>query len=105
MELGTGSTLAVGSQIINEGQTLLYGLVIMATGTGSDLWIYDGLDATSGRLILKILEGTKVTGDIIFNKPLRLNRGLYVKFGSKMSSLLVQWDPLIAGKLPGERTD
>lgn len=99
---GTGWTLATGDQIINEGETLLYGFVMLSKDGEGILNIYEGNDAMSGRLILGITEDDYPTPIVMFNKPLRLERGLFVDFGSKTRSVLFQWSPIKDGLLPGE---
>ena len=105
MTLGTGWTLATGDQVINKGQTLLYGLLLSSKNGEGEASIYEGLDTTSGRLIFKFVESDEPIIDINFDQPLRLERGLYVDFGSKMNAILFRWLPLIDGKLPGERAE
>lgn len=97
MDHGTGWTLATGDQIINVGKTLLYGFVMLSTDGEGILDIYEGLDATSGRLILGIIEESYPMPVVMFNKPLRLDRGLFVDFGSKTQAVLLQWDAVKDG--------
>lgn len=103
MLCGTGWTLTTGDQIINQGESLLYGLLISTDEGEGDCAIYDGLDATSGRLIFNFLEADTPITDPKWDPPLRIERGLYIDFGNKMNAVLVQWDPIVGGRLPGQR--
>ena len=104
MLLGTGWTLVTVDQIVNQGETMLYSLTFFSKAGEGEVRFYDGLDAASGRLIVPMLEADSFIPQARWDPPLRLERGLYVDFGNKMDAVLVQWDPVKDGKMPGEQS-
>lgn len=88
-----GFTRITSSNIINEGATLLYGLLLLVSVASGDISLYEGLDASSGRLIAKIQGVAAVTLPIKFDQPLYLDRGLYVAIGSNVTETTILWMP------------
>lgn len=80
--------------IVNEGETLLHGCVILASAAGGEVQLFDGLDADSGRLIARIKGNANESIPILFYKPLRLDRGLFVDVIASVSGILVFYDPV-----------
>ena len=92
---GSGWAWVRVDTIVNEGETLLYGCVILASAAGGEVQLFDGLDADSGRLISRIKGNANESIPIIFNKPLRLDRGLFVDVIASVSGILVCYDPVV----------
>lgn len=103
MQCGTGWTLVTVDQIVNQGETVLYSLTFFSDAGEGEARIYEGMDATSGRQIVPMIEADRFIPQASWDPPLRLERGLFVDMGSKMDAVLVQWDPIVGGRLPGQR--
>jgi len=81
------------SQILTNEPCLFYGAVILTSTTGGDATIYDGQDATSGKLV-HTLEGiADQSTPVMWPKPLYFSRGLYVAVGSNVTEVTVGWEP------------
>jgi len=92
---GVGFTRITASRVINEGQTLLFGVLILVSVTGGSVSLYEGTDATSGRLIATVEGEANITHQFVFSTPLYLDRGLYVSVGSNVSEATIIWLPLV----------
>jgi len=92
---GVGFTRVTASRVINEGQTLLFGALILVSVTGGSISLYEGTDASSGRLIATVEGEANITHQLKFNTPLYLDRGLYVSVGSNVTEATVIWLPLV----------
>ena len=66
---------------------------LLVSTTGGDVTIYDGLDASSGRLIATI-KGTANVSSILDFGGLQLDRGLFIDIGSNVSEVTAVFDPV-----------
>lgn len=96
--LGRGWSRLTGDRIVNEGQSVLFGLALKVSVTGGDVTVYEGTDALSGRIV-GIFEGiANETRPVMFGSAgLKMDRGIYVDFGSNVDEVLVIWDPVGVG--------
>ena len=94
---GVGFTRLTASGIVNEGQTLLYGVLLLTSVTGGDITLYEGTDAVAGRPFAKICADASITKSVNFSFPVYFDRGLYVSFGSNVTEVLISWLPLGVG--------
>lgn len=75
--------------LVNEGETFLAGVDVLASAAGGDVTLYEGLDTSSGRKIGTFKGDANITNQIRFNPPLRLERGLYVDVGSNITEVTI----------------
>lgn len=88
---GVGWTRLTASNVVWNGPVRLYGAVLLVSVAGGDVTLYDGVDAVSGRQVLR-LEGTAdESRPVMFSPPLVLDLGLYVAVGSNVTEVLVVW--------------
>lgn len=91
---GIGFSRVTQDSIINEGQSVVYGLKIEASVDGGDVSLYEGLDASSGRLegTYKALQNDRKP----FGFPVGIyfDRGIYVDIGSNVTAVTIYWLPL-----------
>lgn len=83
--------------LINEGQSLLHSVIILASAAGGDLTVYEGLDASSGRKVATVKGAANVSSQIRFSPPLLLARGLLVVIGSSITEATITWSPAAEG--------
>lgn len=90
---GKGWRWITQDTLINEGETLLHKLMVNASVSGGDVTLYEGLDASSGRMIgiFTALANSVVTLNF---DGLYLDRGLFVDIGSNINGVLVVYDTL-----------
>ena len=93
---GIGFTRVTGSMIINEGPTLLFGLLHRPTVAADGIDLYEGTDAVAGRLITSVKGVIIVTQALLFAQPVYLDRGLYVVLAATVTEATILWLP--AGK-------
>lgn len=79
---------------LHNQSALLAGVVILPSADYGDVTLYDGQDASSGRSLGPFQGYGRVSLPIMFAVPVPLNNGLFVKFGSNMTGVLVIWKPL-----------
>lgn len=83
----------ISDGIVNEGPTLLFGVIIEASTAGGDVSIYEGLDTSSGRLMSVLTELVTSRFPKTFPTPVYLDRGLYVDIGSNVTAVTLFWLP------------
>lgn len=83
----TADQLAVG------GPGVLHRVILLVSTTGGDVTIYDGLDASSGRLIATLKGTANVSLPVDFG-GLQLDRGLFIDIGSNVSEVTAVFDPV-----------
>lgn len=93
MQFGVGFTRFISDGIVNEGQTLLYGIHIEASVAGGDVSLYEGLDTGSGRLLGIFKDNANNHEPKSFVPPVFLDRGLYVDIGSNVTAVTLFWLP------------
>ena len=81
------------SQVVYPKGMLLKGIVINCHASDGYSTLYEGNDASSGRLIGRINGASKVSTPIDFGEGLRLERGLYVAIGDHTDQIIVYFDP------------
>lgn len=89
---GLNYTNVTEDQCLCNEPTLLYGFVAVGRDIGWNFKIYDGRDATSGRLVCWIKGAEDISNPIMFPKPIMLPLGLYVDDIGDMEDLLVIWE-------------
>ena len=94
MQNGIGFSRITQDGIINEGQSLVFGLKIEASADGGDVSLYEGLDTGSARL-----EGTykALANDrkpFSFPAPIYFDRGIFVDIGSNVTAVTIYWLPV-----------
>lgn len=77
--------------VCNE-PTLLWGFVAGGRDDGWQFKIYDGRDATSGRLVCWIKGAKEVSIPAMFPKPIVLPLGLFVDLLEDAEDVLVIWE-------------
>lgn len=91
-EKGTGWTSLTQSGVVVSGPSLLYGITMFSTNSNKQISLYDGIDAGSGRLVFNGASGNKWTVSVQFNKPLRMDSGIYVTLEANVDHVLVSWE-------------
>ena len=86
-----GFTRLTKDDLVNDDKTLLYGVLLEITTDGASVILYEGNDASSGRLLFTVKGLANDTKFIWFDKPLLLERGLYVDIGSNVSAVTLFW--------------
>ena len=96
----SGYTRITTSTLINEGSTLLYGVSVQSVVSGiaaldfdGTVVIYEGQDATTGRVLMTL--EVEPDGSLYnsFDNPVRLERGLYVSLGTHVTDVTLFWVP------------
>ena len=93
MKTGCGFTRLTSDNIVNEGNTLLFGLHIDASADGGDVSLYEGLDASSGRLLGTFKGIANDVNKVTYPYPVFLDRGLFVDVGSSVTAVTLFWLP------------
>lgn len=94
MQQGSGFTRLTVDGIVNEGQTLLFGIHIEASTAGGDVTIYEGMDSQSGRILGVFKENLNNHEVKNIIPPVFLDRGLYVDIGSNVTAVTLFWLPV-----------
>lgn len=87
-------TYVTGNTLVCDTRVLLHALIISNDGSDNgQVMIYNGTYYTHPKVIdiYYLRYDTKV---IIFEKPLLLDRGLYVRLYSNTAGVMVQYEPL-----------
>lgn len=71
---------------------LLWGVVGLGRDDGWEFKVYDGRDATSGRLVVWVRGSMDVSNPIMFPKPVLLAMGLFVDLLEDVEDVLVIWE-------------
>ncbi|GAH98244.1 unnamed protein product, partial [marine sediment metagenome] len=90
---GHGWQYITADRIVNEGETLLYQILINASADGGDISVYEGLDAQSGRLVGTFVSLQNHMSSINFH-GIFLDRGLFIDVGTSITGVLVIYDTL-----------
>ena len=80
-----------GDSVISTGPCLLHGLVLLASGGGGDVTLYDGVDALAGRKIGTFEGANNESRPVNFSPPLKCEQGLYVDVGSNVTECLISF--------------
>lgn len=76
-----------------EGPVQLSAVVLLCSGGGGDITIYEGRDPSAGRMICRLEGANNVSNSILFNPPIPCDRGIYVDVGSNITEALIMWFP------------
>lgn len=88
---GHGWTRLTTDDQIGRGATVLYGVYVRVSVTGSTITLYDG-NSTAGRLVMVIEGEADITMGLTFPGGLHLEHGLYVDLGTNVDEALILWD-------------
>ena len=91
----SGWSVVTEDRLLNEGDSILYGLCVLSSAGGGDVTLYAGLDASSGRKIGRFEGANNQSNPIPFPKPIPCENGLYVDVGSNITEVLVFWSPVV----------
>jgi hypothetical protein len=75
---GCASEWVTADTRVYVGRCLFWGVILNASLAGGDISIYDGHDATSGRLIGHYDGAVNATNPVTLKKPINVYSGLYV---------------------------
>ena len=67
-----------GDGLVYEGACLLHSVAMVPTTAGDQVTIYDGRDATSGKLFLRVVATIILTWAICFGDGIPFDQGIYV---------------------------
>jgi len=94
MQNGIGFTRVTQDTLINQGNTLVFGLSIEASADGGDVSLYEGMDNLSGRLhgtYKALANDRKPFG---FPAPVYFDRGVYIDIGTNVTAVTIYWLPV-----------
>lgn len=77
--------------LINHGSTLLTGVSFDVSVAGGQVDLYDGNDANSGSLKLRLTGTTNSPNSFTPASPILFDRGLYVDLGSNVTAVTILW--------------
>lgn len=89
---GVNYTRLTADAIVCNEPCLLWGVVALASSDGGRVKIYDGRDATSGRLVFTVKGLDNLSNPIMLPKPAFLAGGLFVTDFSHIDDLTVFWE-------------
>jgi len=82
------------SQTIHQNRCYLYGaLVTPMEDQRSHIDIYDGTNTTENKA-MRIRAQTEESKFIYFDKPILMQRGIYVDMNDKTDSYVIFWEPI-----------
>jgi len=69
-------------------------ILVTSDGQGvTDITLYDG-ESANDPVLCKVKGTTNVTKRLYFMPPIKTNRGLYLKFGSNVEEVLIEYEKL-----------
>lgn len=68
----------VGDGRAYQGAAVVCGIVFVPISANDYVDVYDGLDATSGEKVCRIISSTVTTQTVVFLDGVRFNRGVYL---------------------------
>lgn len=80
--------------VVTTRPCLLHSVTVRASASGGIVSLYEGRDASSGRIVDVVAGAATVSTQIVYPTPLLLARGLFVDFGSNVTSAQVSYTPL-----------
>ena len=92
-----GYTRLAGSAKVTEDACFLCGLIQLNTVAAAAVTVYDGRDASSGRLVATLKVGADDSKAISLPGPLYLANGLYVALDANVTEVTLFWSPVGAG--------
>lgn len=82
------------SQVVHRKKCLLHGIIVTPDGTNSSYAdIYDG-ESTSEDQVARVRCVSSTSNPVIFDKPILMQKGLYISFGTNLSSVTVFSEPV-----------
>ena len=84
---------ATASALINEGETLLVGVLVLTSAATGAVAVYEGLDAVTGRLVHTFTCDAARSVLYSLPVPLLLERGLYVSMDANVTEVTLFWTP------------
>ena len=88
-----GHTRLAASALVTPDACLLYGLIQLNAVASAAVGVYEGRDATAGRLIITAKAGADDSKAITLPGPLYLANGLYVSLAANVSEVTLFWSP------------
>jgi hypothetical protein len=94
----SGSKRITNDELVTEGRGVLYGFVFDTSVDGDSISIYDGLEATSGRLLFHCTGWAIDPNAVMFGVGVPFENGLYVVLSTNVTDATLIFNP-IRGKL------
>jgi len=89
---GVQYSYLTADRLIERDPVILHSTTLLASTTGGDVTVYDGHDATSGRVV-NVHEGTaNECNTVTYGPGILLRDGLFVDIGSSVTGFLVVWE-------------
>ena len=92
-ERGIASEWVTADGRVYVGACLFWGVILNASVAGGDVKVYDGQDATSGRLIGHYVGAVNAVNPITLRKPIRFGSGIYVVV-TNVNGVTVLFEPV-----------
>lgn len=94
MQNGIGFTRMTSDGQVTNGPCLLFGISVEPATTGKGGFVYEGNDASSGRLLGAFRGYSTVSNFYMFPHPVYCDRGLFITLEVANSSMTVYWLPV-----------
>jgi len=75
----------VGDGRVYEGPCVLFEIILQPVGNGESVDVYDGRDATSGKLLTTIVAATTTTTHLSLGQGIKCDLGIYLDVGQTAS--------------------
>jgi len=85
----TGYKRITNDELVTEGKGLLWGFVFDTSVSGDTISIYDGLDASSGKLAFHCMGLTNVPNAVMLPVPVPYENGLYVVLSTNVTDATI----------------
>lgn len=76
--MGCAYVAILGSGRVHQGAALVKGIVFTPSVGARYIDVYDGLDVSSGELVLRIMSSTATTRSFMLGDGVRFNHGIYI---------------------------
>jgi len=84
----------VGDGRVYQGAAIVHAIVLNPDAAADYVDVYDGLDATGGEKVLRIIAATATTTTVVFPAGVRFSRGVYLDAKDGAVETTVFFQPL-----------
>ena len=89
---GANFAYLTGDKLVCQGAAYLLGVILDASQDSGAATVYEGQDASSGRIIAKFEALGSVTKTYNLPKPLYCQRGIFVDVGANLTGITIIWE-------------
>lgn len=87
-------THLTASGIVSDQPTYVQGIIVTGSSGGATATVYNGQDTTSGSVLVSIKVADNLSWQITLPEAILCQRGVYVDFGTGITSVTVFWMPV-----------